>query len=167
MTDMNERYRDKLNEELTRIWKRDGNIKPSVLIDESREPGAPLHDRFEWNDEKAGEQFRLVQARTMIRVGRIIVEGEPERVVHIPRIQKGEGCGEGEYKPISVVVGDYDDFTLAMKEAMVKLSSARRAVTELEAAAKGSKGKRKSSLASISAALKALDVATAAIDQCA
>jgi len=54
---------------LRRIARQhDGYLRPRDVVDAAREKMSPLHDRFEWDDSLASEQYRLWQARTLIRV---------------------------------------------------------------------------------------------------
>lgn len=46
---------------------RDGNATPQSLLDAARDPASPAHKWFEWNDSKAAEQYRLMQARFYLR----------------------------------------------------------------------------------------------------
>lgn len=59
-----------LRTQLTGIYKRHGELTPQIVVDEARPEGAPLHDRFEWDDSIAGEKYRLIQAQQLIRVVR-------------------------------------------------------------------------------------------------
>lgn len=62
-----------LRTQLTGIYQKHGELTPQIVVDEARPVDAPLHDRFEWNDEIAGEKYRLVQGARMIRVARMEV----------------------------------------------------------------------------------------------
>ena len=55
--------------EIERIRSQDpeGKVRPNAVVDEARDPSSPLHDRFEWDDTLGGEQYRLIQARRLIR----------------------------------------------------------------------------------------------------
>lgn len=55
-------------EELERIrtWNN-GRLDAVNVVEASRDPGAPLHSEFEWNDAKAAVKFRVEQAKYMIR----------------------------------------------------------------------------------------------------
>lgn len=64
-------------QEITRITTRDGGATPKVIVDEARPEEAPLHPAFEWDDSKAGELFRLGQARNLVRA--IVLAPEPEK----------------------------------------------------------------------------------------
>lgn len=52
--------------EVERIKNKKGYIKPEFLVFNARSTIHPLHTFFEWNNTKAGEQYRLHQARHLI-----------------------------------------------------------------------------------------------------
>lgn len=60
-----------LRTQLTGIYQQHGELTPQIVVDEARPSGAPLHDRFEWDDTIAGEKYRLVQASQLIRTVRV------------------------------------------------------------------------------------------------
>lgn len=62
-------------EELERIrtWNN-GRLEPKAVVDASRDPGAPLHSAFEWNDKRAALAWRMDQASTMIRHIAVMVD---------------------------------------------------------------------------------------------
>lgn len=67
-----------------------GELTPKDVVDDARNHNSPLHSFFEWNDGEAAEQWRLQQARGLIRavVAVIVNEEEPARrisaFVHVP-----------------------------------------------------------------------------------
>ena len=65
-------------EELEKIEARDGEITPRAVVEEARPEGSKLHNVFEWDDEKAAEQYRLTQASTLIRC--IVVKPEEKDI---------------------------------------------------------------------------------------
>ena len=145
-------------EVLSNLYKRDGFVKASVLVEESKPKDAPLHDAFEWNDKKAGKEYRLWQARKIIRTTKIILDEKEEILVNVPVIKTKE---EGEYKPASVVVQKLDEYTLALEKAIDMLNAARKRVEELEVAA--GKAEQHETLAKVTVALKALETANNAL----
>lgn len=44
-----------------------GEITPTDVLDDARHNNSPLHTFFEWDDGEAAEQYRLQQARGLIR----------------------------------------------------------------------------------------------------
>lgn len=64
-------YRD----ELKHIQKANrGMLRPSDVVEYARDSRTALHGRFEWEDSKAAAEYRLWQARELIRV---VVEVHP------------------------------------------------------------------------------------------
>lgn len=63
--------------ELVRIQKEHGCVRPELVVDESRPDTAPLHEEFTWDDSVAGENWRLEEARRIIRSVRIISPDMP------------------------------------------------------------------------------------------
>ena len=67
-----------------------GELTPQDVLDDARHDNSPLHDYFEWSDSEAAEQYRLQQARGLIKavVAVYIHEDKPavrsKMFVHIP-----------------------------------------------------------------------------------
>lgn len=120
-----------------KLFDRDGSVKASALVEEARPKTSPAHGGFTWDDKKAAHQFRLVEARNWIRV--IVVKPDeskqPERMVHVPVVisdAKEAESKEGEYKPISVVQADPDEYVRARAAALNAVKAAARALNELD-----------------------------------
>lgn len=47
--------------------KHGGELTPHQVLEDAREEQSPLHQYFTWSDSEAAEQFRLEQARLLIR----------------------------------------------------------------------------------------------------
>lgn len=59
-----------------------GTLTERLLVDAASDPTSPLHALFEWDNERAGDGFRVIQARLLInRVKITISEGEQLRVM--------------------------------------------------------------------------------------
>jgi len=56
---------------LQSLKRKRGRLTAEIVVDDAHSPGSPLHEFFEWNDTKAAEEFRLEQARNVIRSVRI------------------------------------------------------------------------------------------------
>lgn len=50
----------------------DGHLTPADVVETARSDNHPLHPHFEWNDAVAAESYRLDQARSIIRMVRVI-----------------------------------------------------------------------------------------------
>jgi len=59
---------------------RRGRLTPEQIVDEARPENSILHSCFEWDDAKAGESWRIEQARELIKRVKIVVEIEEKKV---------------------------------------------------------------------------------------
>lgn len=127
------------SKEFARIIRRDGCIRPSVVVNEARPAKSPIHDDFEWNDKKAAEEYRLSQARQYIRITPVRIENnKPEqRLVHVvPERIEGptavDTSREGYYKPVSVVVQNDSEYMRALNELQSQVTAIQRTIAELK-----------------------------------
>lgn len=74
-----------LRDELLAVRDQHGRLTPQVVVDTARDPGHPLHSRFEWDDSVAGEAWRRQQAHELIRKAKVVYreadESTPEKSV--------------------------------------------------------------------------------------
>lgn len=101
--------------ELQRIYERDGVIEPETVVEESKIPSAPLHSCFEWDDEKAAHEYRITQARGIIRAIVSVDETEqsPETRAFV--------SVEREYHPVSVVIRNPEKRDILLQNALNEL----------------------------------------------
>src|SRR3954466_16270624 len=52
---------------LREVRERRGKLTGENVVDEARPADHPLHEHFEWDDSVAGEEFKIIQARALIR----------------------------------------------------------------------------------------------------
>lgn len=121
---------DKVQKIISDIYRIHGSVSPSQLIEAARPKNSPIHDAFEWDDKKAGDEYRLIQARKLIRRVEVVYGGSMERLVHVPVIS-----GEGYYKPAKVIVENVDEFSAALAEATIRLRAAKESFLELKTVA--------------------------------
>jgi len=48
------------------LSQRVGVVTPHDVVNDARSEDSPYHDRFEWDDAKAGDKYRIIQARHLI-----------------------------------------------------------------------------------------------------
>lgn len=95
--------------ELERIaGEHQGLLRPSDVVKAARPVSSPLHEQFEWDNDKCGEEYRLWQARKLISVTvEYIGEGDeavPFRVfVSLTPDRKHEGGG---YRLMRITMAD-------------------------------------------------------------
>jgi hypothetical protein len=66
---------ENISQELRHIADMNGGfISPSKVVEFAKNPKTHLHVRFEWDDHIAAEQYRLQQARHLIRLELTVIE---------------------------------------------------------------------------------------------
>jgi len=107
-------------------------VTASRLLELSEPEDAPSHDAFTWDNDIAGHEYRLIQARTWIRKIEVIVKNKPTPLAHVPSILTD--VREGKYVPISIIKGG--EYEAALNEAKKSLDVAINRVAQLEVVAK-------------------------------
>ena len=64
-----------------------GEITARRLVDEASNPVSVLHRCFEWDNDAAGDKYRLVQARALIRSCRVIVHTSTKRISSVAYVR--------------------------------------------------------------------------------
>lgn len=111
--------------ELERIYREQGTLEPSVVVEQSRPKRAPLHSVFEWDDEVAAEKWREQQARVVIASVMVVDEktNEPftRAFVHV----------SDDYRPLSIVLEDRDMTEELLDSALRELRTFERKYNDL------------------------------------
>lgn len=86
-----------------------GRLRPEDVLKDAADPDSPLHDRFQWDNEKAAHAYRLEQARQLIRSVTITVSNEVKsvRTVCYTRDPDCEATEQG-YVSVAVLQSDED-----------------------------------------------------------
>jgi hypothetical protein len=121
-------------EELARIHAKRDRLTPQVVVDESRTDDAPLHPAFEWDDNIAGERYRHIQAKDLIKTVEVIQPAKdgPEPEPAYVNVSKSAR----RYEPVAEVVKSPQMFESAFLQACERLRAAERAVEHLQQVAK-------------------------------
>ncbi len=124
--------------------RNDGDVTAARVVAASEPADSALHPAFEWDDSVAGMEYRLIQARRLIRAIVVVpepVDGEqkpPQSLfVHVPEKEQAEG----KYVMLSVVSEDVGEYERALTEAQRFLDSAERRFLELRRLAEARGGK--------------------------
>jgi hypothetical protein len=148
-------------EELDRIQVRDGKIEAPVVVEEARPSDAPLHPAFEWNNKMAAEQYRLQQARHLIRAVHVIVEENGKAHAEPEYVSVQPVAGEDRYyQNVRIALNNPDEWESALKEATRYTESVIRS---LEALRKLATGKPRKTIRSLKTASESMESAKAAI----
>jgi nitrate reductase NapAB chaperone NapD len=108
----------RVGEELDSIRKEEGILNPSLVVKHASKKGSFLNKYFEWDNSRAGEQWRLQQARNIVNhvIEVIIIRGEETEVRDF----------------VNVVVEDGSTQYVPFKEALVIESYKQQLLREME-----------------------------------
>ena len=105
-----------------------GKLRPPDVIKAAEPEASPLHKHFTWDDGEAAHQYRLYEARHLIRTVTVIRE---ERVmplyINVPSIP----VSESGYLPVDLIVNKPDELKLAIGIAIERLKASSRSVEDL------------------------------------
>ena len=109
------------------IYTARGRLDPKDVVEEARNPQSPLHKSFTWNDDEAAEQWRLQQARQLIRSVKIerIENVQEQRTVRFVRQYVHDPANDGYLATEDVAkLPDVRDRILAeMRRDLTRLQS--------------------------------------------
>jgi hypothetical protein len=108
----------------------DGKLRPPDVVNAARPEESPLHSHFEWDDSEAAEEYRLYQARYLIRnTPRVTFDdGEPmHRYISVRVVPKIESY----YTTPERLIEKPDELAQAKRDAEVGVDSAIRRLNEL------------------------------------
>jgi hypothetical protein len=118
--------KDKI-EELEEIRKKNpkGLLMPQDVVDAASREESPLHDEFEWDDRKAGNEYRLWQAREVIcRVKIVMGEQKKVEVRMYVNLSSTRNDGGG-YQPVANILTDKDLARRALLDLLEDLDRLR------------------------------------------
>lgn len=116
-------------EELVRIEKAHGALKPSTIVEASKPEDAVLHPCFTWDDEEAARLHRESEARRIVRSVRVVkIESSTGRKEVSPSyISVTQPDGQGRsYISTARVLSDTDMRAQALCDALAQLDGIRK-----------------------------------------
>ena len=114
---------DSAVEEFKRVEVKYGAITPENIVDAARPKSAILHPAFEWDDNRAAEQYRLQQARNVINNVEVkIISDSEERTLSVYEIVTVKDDGR-QYKHIETfTINDIEQIKNATIESLKQLT---------------------------------------------
>jgi len=116
-----------IQKELETIRKRhNGLLRPADVVEFAKDKATALHGQFTWDDGKAAEEYRLWQARMIIRVTVSVmpkVEKECRAYVSLMNDRQRDGGG---YRSMVSVLSDAERREALLQEALAELNVFRR-----------------------------------------
>lgn len=119
-----------VKEELETIRKANGGVlRPQNVVEFASNPNTELHSRFCWDDTKAAHEYRLWQAREVIRVTVTMLPNktEPTRVY----VSLLEDRAKDGYRALVDVMGDKTMRESLLDQARAEADTYRRRYQQL------------------------------------
>lgn len=114
-------------EDFYKILQSLDEITPKNVLDLARDENSKLHSDFEWDNEIAGEKYRLIQARQMI----IDLVYEPfEEKKETTRMYQ-VSIEKAVYKPVEMILKNEDEYQALLKRALAELESFKKKYSTL------------------------------------
>lgn len=121
--------------ELQRIAKKSGGILiPEKVVDEARSETSVLHDQFCWDDDKAAREYRIWQARQLIRttVRYIEIDGKERSVRVFVSLMPDRDEDGGGYRDVIAVLSDKSMRRQMLEDALNELQSFEKKYANLK-----------------------------------
>ena len=99
---------DTASQALKRIEDRDSELTAEAVVKDAMPKRSTLHKFFEWDDSKAGHQYRLEQARYLIR--HFIIEVEDTKVATRSWVMVRKGDKSEQVYRDTIIVMDTPEF---------------------------------------------------------
>ena len=114
---------DKVKQELEYISSQNnGILRPVDVLEYAKKENTALHGCFEWEDSKAAYEYRLWQARQIIRVHVTVLPGSNEPVRAYVSLKTDRYAKDGGYRSINAVLQDESMREQMLSEALEELS---------------------------------------------
>lgn len=130
-----EKIETTVQQELEQIRKDAGGIlRPVDVVEFARDPDTALHSRFTWDDDKAAAEYRLWQARTLIRICvTVLADDSPPIRAYVSLMDDRQDDGGG-YRTMYNVLRNPDQRAALLRQAekdMRRFEQTYRALQEL------------------------------------
>lgn len=122
-----------IEEELEEIAKKaDGILYPAAVVEYARNPETALHGEFTWNDTIAAEQWRIQQARQIIRVRIVSQANNPVTIRAYVSLSEDRQNPGGGYRRFQDVMADPELRRQYLRQALKEVEHWRQKFKSLE-----------------------------------
>ena len=109
----------KCAEEIMEICDDIGSASPRDILERARDETTELHKCFTWDDSKAAERFRIIEAGQLVRLMVIKEETVPTNRPEVRMFYKTDN--ESGYKPTEYIVRQEDEYKTLLQRAQREL----------------------------------------------
>lgn len=113
-----------VGEHVAAIEERDGEVTKESFLDSARSKKSPVHALFEWDNRKAGEKWRLQQAKNILSCLRIQIVNEGQNPIRTRAyINTVPGRDNGRFLSIETAMSRVDTREGVLTRAKAELTS--------------------------------------------
>ena len=120
-----------VGKELEDIEKKEG-VTPENVVEYAKNEGTTLNKMFEWDNEIAGEKYRIQQARDILRNISVEYIKKDNTKTQIRAYVKTTLKHNDEYRSIESVISDEEQYALLLNQAYKELNSTKNKYAELQ-----------------------------------
>lgn len=125
-----EEEKDKISYELSVLEEQNGVLKPEHVVEYAKNESTALHHQFTWDDTVAGHQWRLQQARMLIRACVTIIRNDEKEIETRAWVNVVTASGRG-YASVVKVLSEDDLRKQMVDNAYRELSTFRKKYSNL------------------------------------
>lgn len=129
---MGARDQSAIRQELAAL-QQDGVIRPVDVVEFAKDPDTALHDCFEWDESKAAHEFRLEQARKLLRVFVTVDPVSNKSIRAFVSLTSDRKEPGGGYRATVDVLSDADMTRQMLSDALAELRVVQRKYKSLQA----------------------------------
>ena len=120
---------------MEKLERENGQITPELLLESSRDEESVMHPCFEWNDGKAAEKYRIVQAKGIINnIVCVAVSDKKERRQEPSKafVNVSSGKEKGTYRSVQIAMNDESTRRIVLNNALMELKNFERKYNSLK-----------------------------------
>lgn len=111
----------------------DGLLRPVDVVEFAKQnPGSALHKRFEWDDGTAAQQYRLWQARVLIKVHVVVAKPTQQPITAYVSLDHDRKQAGGGYRSLQDVLSDNEQRAALLRQAMREAATWREKYKSLK-----------------------------------
>ena len=124
----------KLIDELHELYQdNDGLLTPEKIVEAARNVKTELHSHFEWDNSIAATQYRIQQARELLRVTvEYVHDGKGKRIPQRVFVSLSDDRKEGGYRSSVDVFNNKEYRAQLLRDALEDLETFKRKYFELK-----------------------------------
>lgn len=123
--------RDGIRKELQMLAQEQGDmLTPRAIVVAARDTASPLHRLFEWDNDRAGERYRVMQAGVLLNSIKIEWVGEKRNAYVNARVTVMDEPVRG-YFPIHRVASEQELYQAVLEQAVHELEYTQRKYQEI------------------------------------